>query len=125
MRILTLICVLMAALGTGLPASAQMWEALREQTPEEMASGQTDFWVRTLRLNGDQAAALHEINLRYAAGMSLAARATSDDATKLASMEAIEAQRTEDVLDLLTPAQAERYLDFVQQVERLVKKDAR
>jgi hypothetical protein len=114
------ICALAAALVGGVAATAQTLDDLREKTPEELASDQTDFWARTLGLNKEQASALQQVNLRYATDMSLTAKSETEDDQKLATLETLEQERSEEVAELLTPAQRERYTDLTQQMERFV-----
>jgi hypothetical protein len=105
-------------------ASAQVWKELREQPPEEVAKSQTDFWTRTLGLTSEQAAALHEINRRYANDMRLAARLPGDDASKLDGMEALEDARAAEIIEVLTTEQRQRYLQFIGHRQHLVRKAA-
>jgi hypothetical protein len=115
-----------ASAGSGESAPDQLWQPLKNQAPEEIARGQTDFWARTLRLSAEQAAALQQINLRYASNLSLVAKASSGDETqKLATMESYEAQKTEEVLDVLTPAQRDRYLAFEEKMNQMLKAHAK
>ena len=89
-----------------------MWEELREQSPEAIAKDQTDFWTRTLGLTAEQAAALHQVNLGYAGDMRLAARLPASDAQKVDPLVSLEDEKTNEVLEFLTPAQRARYLEF-------------
>jgi hypothetical protein len=118
-------CAVAVLLSISSSSTAQVWEELKKQTPEAIARGQTDFWTRTLGLSAEQSSALNEINLRYASTLSLAARAPGDQAQKLPAMRAAEARRSEEILELLTPAQGERYTAFEQRMERLLATSAR
>jgi hypothetical protein len=115
---------LLAVLFSSVGSNAQVWEELRRQTPEAVARGQTDFWTRSLGLDAEQASALHEINLRHASSMSVAARAPGSQAQKLPAMRAAEEQKTEEILELLTPAQRERYTAFEQRMDQLLDTSA-
>jgi hypothetical protein len=117
-------CVALVILATATTGSAQVLQELKTQSVEEIASGQTDFWARSLGLTSEQAAALQQINLRYAASQSLAARVPGSDDLKVAGLDTLEAQKTEEVLEILTPAQRERYVGFTQNAETWVRKDA-
>jgi hypothetical protein len=114
-------CALVVAIGSGTTVSGQVLEDLVQKEPQEIASDQTDFWARTLGLSEEQTVALREVNLRYANDMSVAAKAKSDSARKLATLETLEKERSGDVADLLTPAQRERYDALTEQVNRFVK----
>ena len=56
--------------------------------------------------------------------MRLAAQIGSDDASKVSTIETLEDQKTQELLNVLTPEQRQRFAGFTQLRERLVKKEA-
>jgi hypothetical protein len=109
---------------TASAGPAQVLQELKTQSVEEIAKGQTDFWARSLGLTDEQTAELHQINLRYAASQSLAARVPGEDDQKVDGLDTLEEQKTAEMLEILTSAQRERYLSFSENMARWVRKDA-
>lgn len=108
------------ALGSA-PANAQLWADVKEKPVDKLATGQSDFWIRTLGLDRQQAALLRAINQRYANLMQVTARVPGEDASKLEAMEALAEDQGEEMLAILTPEQRARFLQFLEKRDSLVQ----
>lgn len=100
-------------------ASGELWKALRDQSAEEAARGETDFWTRTLGLDAAQSASFYKVTLLYATSSSLTVKLGADDAYTLSTLDRIESEKAHKIADLLRPRQRDRYLAAVERMKRL------
>jgi hypothetical protein len=93
----------------GIPRAFAQLDALKNTTPAERASLQTELMKSRLALTPEQTRAVAELNLKYANRMEPIIKGSSNSLTKMFQMRKINNEKETELKRMLSPQQWEKF----------------
>lgn len=119
------IVMLAAFLITPAIVSAQGAEEIRNSTPEERAEMQTEWMKKTLSLDSGAAAAVHQINLKYAKKNQAAMESGGSRRNKLRSLKKLSSEKDAELEKVLSAEQYRTYTKKKDEMKDRMKEEVR
>lgn len=106
-------------------ASAQGADEIRNSNPEERAEMQTEWMKETLSLDSGAAAAVHEINLKYAKKNQTAMESSGSRRNKLRSLKKLSSEKDAELEKVLSAEQFRTYKKKKDEMKDRMKEEVR